>query len=148
MQSNEAAKVLGNVAYRPGWSFDAMSYADMSQDYRAMTRLVLGDDIPESLVLFHWTNDTVDTDREYAREGYQQEKFLQDTLPLDAADFDDADELLFVIFNMLMRLELHESREFFRCKDRAWNAPFHPHKDEGNDLWAKCSERAALEETN
>src|SRR5690348_15138662 len=38
MQSNEATSVLKNITYRPGWTFDAMSYADMPEDYRELTR--------------------------------------------------------------------------------------------------------------
>lgn len=139
MNATEAAQVLRSIAYRPGWQFDAIAFEEMEPGQKAIFRRVLGDDV-SSLVLFRYVFDTVDTNQEYAADGYQQPKTLEDSQPLDAADFKDADDLMFAVFNQLMRIELHESREYFRRKDQNYAAPFHPHRPEGEALWEKCNE--------
>lgn len=42
------------------------------------------------------------------------------------------DDFVRAIFETVMRIELHESREFFRVGGRA---PFHPHRVDGNQLY-------------
>lgn len=141
MHANEAVSVLKNLAYKPGWRFDAMAYEGMAQYEQMLVERSLGMEVPHGTVLFHYVIETVDTDREYAMGGYSHPKRLTDTVPFNAADFEDPDDLLFEIFNLIMQLEEHEAKEFFRCKDRDWHAPFHPHRPEGEQLWEFCAQR-------
>lgn len=143
MQTNEAISVLKNLSYKPGWRFDAESLATLAHEAgegeTELGRAVMGPRF-DTTIAFRLDFDTVDTDREYAREGYPQPKELGQTIPLNSDDFQSADELVYAVFELIMQLEVHEAREFFRRKDCDYAAPFHPHRPEGNALWEKCVE--------
>lgn len=144
MLATDAAQTLRSLAYKPGWSFDAQSFEELSPRSQFAAEMTFGGVADmDNLIMFRWQCDTVDTDRENAINDYAQPRTLDDVVPLDASTFENSDQLLFAVFQMIMRLELHESREFFRCKDRDWNAPFHPHRAEGEALWERC-----MDETN
>jgi hypothetical protein len=143
MQTQEALDTLNNLAYRPGWTFEAERETN---PYRIATlgfsgRLKPGQDVID----FRFRCETVNTDRENAMDGYTEPLVLDDSAPLVPGDYADADELLYYVFLKLMEMELHESREFFRCKNRDWNAPFHPHREQGEQLWRTCMDRENAE---
>lgn len=144
MLAADAAKTINALRYKTGWTFEALALDGFDHVDLEPTRRLLGRDNLHSVVLLHYTVETVDTNRENARIGYLLPKTLDNTVPLDASDFRDADELLFYLFQWVMELEEHESREFFRCADRDWHAPFHPHRAEGAELWATCVARAQM----
>lgn len=126
MDKHETAEMLASITYRPGWTFTASAV----EPWECIIRTgELGD------VVFTMECETVDTDRQYAMEGYPQTKTLDWSLPVDSAIFKDRDDLLRSVFEMLMSIELHESREFFRVGTEDMQAPFHPHREEGNQRW-------------
>ena len=142
MRATTAARTIKAIQYKPGWFFDAIALGDLDEDAQFRSAFLLGIEDVSSVVLMWYTVDTVDTDRENAMIGYLNSKQLEGTVPLNASIFADTDDLLFHLFQWVMDLEEHEAREFFRCANRDWHAPFHPHRTEGAELWAKCAERA------
>lgn len=124
MNKHEVVELLSNLSYRPGWTFAARE-----RHYNDWWHASSVD------VIFTMMFDTVDTDKEYAREGYPERKALEWELPVPSGDYATKDELLRSVFELLMSIELHESREFFRQKNEGWEAPFHPHKPEGAARW-------------
>lgn len=127
MNKNDVAELLNSLSYRPGWTFGAVPMAEWEAGYyRADLWLKM-------------SCRTVNTDQNCAREGYPEEKTLDWEIPVEVSKFSDTDELLRAIFDMLMDVELHESREFFRVKSQDYAAPFHPHRPEGEALWEATS---------
>ena len=77
------------------------------------------------------------SEREEAAKGYPTEFCNHVEFPMIVANCNTADELLFcIIINVLLRLQLHEMREFLRLKGTYW-APFHPHRHDGISRWAQ-----------
>jgi hypothetical protein len=142
MQAQQAIDVINNLAYKPGWEFSARPVPTWFRDAYANVR---GESLPEQMIVFSYKIETVNTDRDNARSGYPEGRTLDADDPMDVTVFNGEDDLMFHLFQLIMELELHESREFFRRKDQGWEAPFHPHKDDANELWEACMTRA---ETN
>ena len=130
MDKIECASLLDSLTYRPGWTFTARPLARWEAAMAGW-----GD----CDVVFTMTCDTVNTDRDCAVKGYPEKKELDWELPVTSASFTDRDALLRAVFDLLMVIELHESREFFRIKSEDYAAPFHPHREDGNALWRRTA---------
>lgn len=124
MNKSQVVELLSNLAFKPGWTFEAREIHSYEWWHA-----------PTTDVIFMMTCETVDTDRQYACKGYPERKTLDWELAVSSDKYDTEDELLRSVFDLLMDIELHESREFFRQKNENWEAPFHPHKMEGNARW-------------
>jgi hypothetical protein len=72
-----------------------------------------------------------------ARQGYPDKRDLDWEVPVTSAMYADDGQLLRAVFDLIMQIELHESREFFRVKSEDYAAPFHPHRADGEALWAE-----------
>lgn len=124
MDATAMVELLSGITYRPGWTFTAEALPAL--------RHVFG---VEEDVRFRMACTTVDSDREYALKGYPETKTLEWDFILKSDDW-QADNLIRQVFGMLMDIELHESREFFRLRTDDMQAPFHPHRPEGEAAWA------------
>lgn len=58
------------------------------------------------------------------------------SFPLYVGDVDDIEGLVFRVIEALEEAYVHEIREFVRVAPTYW-APFHPHRGDGIQLWAK-----------
>jgi hypothetical protein len=123
MTPNECAVILDSLVFRPGWKFSAKTTPN--NDW-------WGGDVE-----LHMECTTVDTDREYARQGYNMPRTLEWDVPLDSRNYDNSDQLLGAVFVMLMQIELHEAREFLRVGSENFRAPFHPHRPEGDAAYQR-----------
>lgn len=133
MEKNELITLLDNLSFKPGWRFSARPVGQVESLEDTLAWLS-GED-----VMFRIESDTVDTDENYAREGYPQKRELGWNFPLRSGDH-DKEELLRRVFDLLMEIETHEAREFFRLKSEDWRAPFHPHRAEGNALYSRTGD--------
>lgn len=126
MNKEDVVKILSNLSYRPGWTFDARE----TYDYEWWLA-------PTDDVILKMTCATVNTDRDMARQGYPDKRDLDWEVPVTSAMYADDGQLLRAVFDLIMQIELHESREFFRVKSEDYAAPFHPHRADGEALWAE-----------
>jgi len=126
MRAARCAELINDVAYRPEWTIKARpaNFTD-------------GPDAGPSSVVVSFLIKTVNTARECAREGYAERLTLNPKNILDASPLDSVSDVHAVIMAMIMELELHEAREFFRVKSDDFNAPYHPHRESGYEAWSE-----------
>lgn len=79
--------------------------------------------------------DTVNSDRENALRGYPEQITLNPSIIIMPLQISSADELYAGILGWISELFLHEAREFLRVGPNM-EAPFHPHKAEGDARFA------------
>lgn len=65
---------------------------------------------------------------------------LNPSRPLDVSDIEDHNELLFALGAIVIELQTHEMREALRVRP-TYEAPFHPHREEGEENWNAMMER-------
>ena len=125
MDKTEAMRLINAVQYKPGWEISAPE-TWMQAMYSGAV-----------VVNIKWT--ARDTNREYAIQGYPVSKAMEvdDLIPFDCT----REELLRRVFELIMELELHESREFFRVAP-TYEAPFHPHRPECEEAWTRTQNQA------
>lgn len=125
MLAERCAETVNSLAYRPGWTIVAQVVPEEFRDS-------VGGDV---IVMFDV--DTVDTNRECARDGYSTPKHLEVPSVISSEIFDSPNEVYGMILAQIMDLEMHETREFLRVKSDDYAAPFHPHRAEGNKLFTE-----------
>jgi hypothetical protein len=121
----DAVAMINDVSYRPEWKISARA----ATAYERM-----GND---DLVVVSFLIDTVNTDRECAREGFPERRTLNPENIVDVSPLNDAADVHAVLMAMILELELHETREFFRVKSDDFNAPYHPHRLSGDQAWSE-----------
>ena len=126
MDKTEAMRLINAVQYKPGWEISAPN-SWMQHLYQGAVA-----------VQIKWT--ARDTNREYAVQGYPVSKAMDvdELIPFDGCT---REELLRRVFELIMQIELHESREFFRVTP-TYEAPFHPHRDECEAAWQRTQDQA------
>lgn len=136
MDRKEAVALLDGLSFKPGWRFSArdLSVGPFNGSWEDAMAFLDGND-----VMFSVESDTVNTNQDMARKGYPEPLTLRFGLPLRSESY-DRDELLRKVFDLLMEIETHEAREFFRLKSEGYCAPFHPHREDGNALWKATGE--------
>jgi hypothetical protein len=121
MHINTAIALIEGITYKPGWTLWA---EDFTKRY-------------EETVLLHLNYSAPDTDVKYAPEyavfvpGGARANFA-----IMVGDCDDPMSLYRKVFEVLMRVEYHESREFFSVNGEYFDKPFHPHTMGGMKNWA------------
>jgi hypothetical protein len=125
MEVSNALRIANQLIFWPGWRIRAEAAGWMGG-----TTITVITDI-----------DTIDTNREYAPL-YRKPRTIHDEFDVDVADLDE-DGLLYAILENYKGIHEHEDREALRRGDRALEAPFHPHRPEGQLRWAR-QERSAL----
>lgn len=117
MEAREAVRLINDVSFKPGWKIMAEVFLP---------------GLPMVAVTAHV--DTVNSDRDNALNDYAEEITIAPDTMFDASEINTPDELYAQLLAWLIRLEIHECREFFRVGARK-DAPFHPHKREGEQRW-------------
>lgn len=122
MRVDTAIRLIGNLIYKPGWTFTA---TDHTKRFESTIELLV--EYP-----------AINSDRDNAERGYTDL-----VAPVARAKFpivlgsDCTDEVLYRrIIDIIMEIELHEAREFLRVLPTFW-APFHPHNVDGMKRWLR-----------
>lgn len=119
MDARTAVAEINSIHFMPGWRISA--------------RLTPGDTwtwAPDR-VRVTCEVDTVNSDRDMAIKGYPEEITIAPSMVIDAHNISSRDELYAGILGWLVEIFTHEAREFLRVGD-GMDAPFHPHKAEGD----------------
>lgn len=124
MDTNTAIDLIKEVAYLPGWQFEATDHSNRF----------------EGTISLKITYPAVETNRKEAREGYPVENRPYATFPLMVHGM-CTEDLYYALGNVLMKVYEHEMREGLRIKPTFW-APFHPHKIDGIKRWSKSAKHA------
>lgn len=118
--------------YKPGYEFHADSY-----EYRMQGAILL----TISMV-------TQSTDREDARNGYEKMlEPLHTTFPIIVKDCKTEDDFMYEVLKVVIELETHEAREFLR-KRGTFSSPFHPHRHDSMERYARYSGRHVSDDLN
>jgi len=130
MQASEAIKIIDEAAWRPGVKVSA----SQSFGYYGVIELE---------IIF----DTYDSDPQFITEDgtYTRRAKIGPQTMLNVSDLDEG-QLLFKILEFIAYAQQHEDREFLRVKrGDNWVAPFHPHRNDGERLWARKGRGEALD---
>lgn len=131
-----AKRLVRNVTYKPTWSFT------FAEDHSSLAQWTYGfswdgeDRYLETLGVF----DAPDSAREMAPH-YGPPTSLAFLIQIDLIGVKTDDEFYQALFAQIVAKEVHEAREFFRLKDRNYDAPFHPHTYSGKRVWAQAASR-------
>lgn len=118
--------------YKPEYTFHADSY-----DYRMQGAILLTISMPAP-----------STDREDARRGFQKIlEPLHTTFVIFVKNCKSDDDFLYQIMTKIIELETHEAREFLR-KSGTFSAPFHPHRMDSMERYARHSGRHVNDDVN
>jgi hypothetical protein len=126
--TEEAISLVRGLIFRPGWTLEAERAPSYGPGHIYVTA----------------TEQTVDTNREYAPE-YRKAKEIADLDVIDVR-FLTEDGLMYRLLQWFGRMHEHEDREFLRRGDRNYEAPFHPHRPEGERRWEVAKAEAGLAE--
>lgn len=109
------------LIYKPGWSFEATDHTKRFQDCVK--------------VKIHYP--AYNSDREEARKGYPTSIVTYAVFPLVFGDCATRDDVLARLLGAILSIEMHEAREFLRLPAEDFEAPFHPHRHQEMDRWAR-----------
>ncbi|MFC4463983.1 hypothetical protein ACFPH6_05295 [Streptomyces xiangluensis] len=127
MEAQQAADLINQISFRPGWEIRAD---------------VMVEGVP--YVIVQALVETVNSDREQALKGYPERILLAPAAIIDADEYVIADDLYAAMMQWIIDVEIHECREFFRVGPDK-DAPFHPHRSEGQSAWEKIMRDAVME---
>lgn len=117
MNVDTAVKLINeSLVYKPGWYIHAEDFTSRH----------------ESAVCIHISYPGRETNRDHAPE-FAEHNVPKATSILLVGDL-SMEEFYRQLFELIMRFETHESREFFRIGPTMW-APFHPHHIDGIRRW-------------
>jgi hypothetical protein len=120
MHAMQAAHIVNNIVFRPGWRFTAASYWPR----------------PDDAILVDVTVETQDTNT--APDYRKRIIIAPGPFVIDVAGLDE-DDLWYQIKMLIEGINDHEDREFLRDgrPGRGNHAPFHPHHREGELRWER-----------
>ena len=118
MDINTAVTLVGQIIYRPGWTFQAED---------ARNRF-------ENAIRIRIEYPAQNTDRDKALEGYPEDIRPHASFFVVVEEACDDVSLYRKIMRHILRIEEHEAREYFRVRPTGW-APFHPHRTDGMKRW-------------
>ena len=116
MEIVSALKLIGNLTYKPGWKITA---TDHSKRF-------------EGTVLVHIDYPAQATERVFAPD-YEKDIVTYAEFPVIVIECDQT-QLLRKILNVILEIETHEAREYFRVAPTMWG-PFNPHRVGGMKRW-------------
>lgn len=114
MDARTAVAEINSIHFMPGWRVSAHPLYSGS-----------------NVVVVTCEVDTVNSDQDMAVQGYPQKITIAPTMVIDPQDIRSKDALYAGILGWLVELFTHEAREFLRVGNDM-EAPFHPHKAEGD----------------
>ena len=117
MNADSAIALINTIVFKPDWKLTATNLTDRFED-----TINLRVDYPARLA-----------NRDQAANGYPVEIWPGANFPIMVGSLDEVG-LLRKVFDVLMEVETHENREFFRVMPTYW-APFHPHRHDGIQRW-------------
>lgn len=128
MNVTTAIEFIHALCYKPGWKFEA---SDHTKRFEGSVKVRI-------------TYPAQNSDREQAREGYPTNITTYAEFALIVGDLLEINQLLRRFIEALMKIELHETREFLRIQG-TFSAPFHPHTIDGMRNWHKsCTDNNLL----
>lgn len=116
MMAAEAAELLNGQRYKPG---------------SVVVALPIGDDMVGMTFTFDSWDSTPEWDGSNRRAGFSSPPILIETRSLDE------EGVLAAGLNAVIEVEIHEAREFWRQKNGARRAQFHPHNRSGDAAWQR-----------
>jgi hypothetical protein len=119
MDIGEAIATVNDLIYKPGWTLSAR---DHSKRF-------------EGAILVRLEYETINTNRDQAREGYPEMIKTYAEFPVVVGDCPDQLTLFRRVADNLLDVEEHELREALRYRPRDCWAMFHPHRMEGMRAW-------------
>lgn len=119
MNVNQALQLInGCITYKPDWSIKATDYTRRFMD---AIKVRVEYRVP-------------DTDIKWAPNyGHIIDTYAEFVIPLGTCN--NAPTLYKRVFDCLLSVEEHESREFFSVNGTAYHKPFHPHTTDGMETW-------------
>lgn len=124
MDAHKASELINSLHFMPGWEFHATVIPQ------------IWDDVPAQLKVELWV-DTVNSNREMALQDYPQEITIAPSMAINPKGIHSENELYAGLLMWAGEVFMHEAREFLRVGDDM-QAPFHPHKSEGDTAWIKA----------
>ena len=121
MEVTTALELINGLVYKPGWKVSATDHTN-----RFEGSIILRVDYPAQ-----------STDRVEAREGYPTDITTYAQEPIVVAECGDETALFRCVIDVILKIEEHEAREYFRVEPTFW-APFHPHKIDGMKRWGRA----------
>lgn len=112
MRHTDAERVLGQVHLRKGWRLHSIPASD-------------------DLILVSIQGDVQDS-RDYPK--YDNKTRAITNFIVIPSRYDTETDLLWYILGKLIGMAIHEEREFLRYGPN-WDAPFHPHHDDSDQLY-------------
>lgn len=124
MIAKEAAEIINELRFMPGWTFEA-SPMDRFE------KMITG--VPADVEAVRLTHviETVNTDRENAREGYPETRTVIPSTSFPTDTLHTRNDVIALVFASVMETFQHEAQEFLRDPSQDWAAIFHPHRPEG-----------------
>lgn len=125
MEIPSAVRLVNNLAYKPGWSFEATEHDNR---FEGTIKVKINYPARNSS-----DPDALDVPVD---ERYPEEIMTYASFPIVVKDCDDT-ALYCHIADAINDIESHEMREFLRVAPNGW-APFHPHRVDGMNRWAEA----------
>lgn len=121
MDVTTAVEIINDqIKYKPGWTFTAEDHTNRF----------------EGTVKVRVDYPARNSNRDQAAEDYPQEIMTYAVFPIVVSGCDSVTDLTYLILDAIIRIEVHEAREFLRVEPTMW-APFHPHKVDGMKRWSE-----------
>lgn len=128
MRQSEAVAIIRDLVFMPGWTFEASVMSERECD-------LAGVPFEGGPVRLTHVIQTLNSNREDARQGYPEEITIAPSGVIPAEALDTRDEVIGVVLASALDVFQHEAREFLRDTGRDFCAPFHPHRPEGEKLF-------------
>jgi hypothetical protein len=127
MKTQEAIDLVNSTIFRPGWQITARHYA-------------YGYGYSPGKIEVHYRTETVDTSYPSTSGEYTVPRTIANENVHDV-EGKTGDQLLRAILSDVRKMDEHEDREFLRVRqgNGSWEAPFHPHTNEGDRRWSESS---------
>lgn len=129
MDISRAMELIRNVTYKPEWHWTVQPHTNRFKD----------------TVLVTMYYNVRDTAYGYAPD-YAQFIEVFSSWPIMVGELNE-EQLYAELFRIIMKIELHESREFFSVRTSDGNysrKPYHPHREDGMHGYAVASNQDAI----
>jgi hypothetical protein len=123
VNTQEAVRFLNNdVAWEPGVTVQAAPALPFKTGISVQITMAVID------------SSSVREDGTYPSDA---ETELQSGFSLLPYEYETREKLLYRMIREIAKMHEHDTREFTRVRDESgrWVAPFHPHREDGDELW-------------
>ncbi len=119
-----------NVTYKPDWEVYARPAS-----YMELVTIGKSRDWNRQYITISVEARVKDSNRVYA-PNYFRDIWSSWSQTIDVTNIEDDKELYYMVLQFLIGHEIHEAREFLKTDKNRYEAPFHPHTEEGRRNWA------------